>query len=197
MPDAKSKPCGGCGATDDSQRCLGCLHDFGATEPPAAAAPAWDGVPKNPERSGAHEVEVATGERWVVLWFPATLRAWNYYVTPNGGAVPQADAAKWWRYLGPCLTPSEIAAREAAASWRPIETAPKNATNVLLRYPAQGWNKPQVIVAHWAHGGGEDQPAFGPGWFRAVLGNKGEILMFADAPPNPDAWMPLPEVADA
>jgi hypothetical protein len=92
---------------------------------------------------------------------------------------------------------AELATREAAASWRPMETAPKNATNVLLRYPAQGWNKPQVIVAHWAHGGGEDQPAFGPGWFRAVLGNKGEVLMFADAPPKPDAWMPMPDVADA
>lgn len=26
------KPCGGCGATSDRERCIGCLHDFGTTE---------------------------------------------------------------------------------------------------------------------------------------------------------------------
>lgn len=26
---ADQDPCGGCGATDESQRCIGCLHDFG------------------------------------------------------------------------------------------------------------------------------------------------------------------------
>lgn len=25
-------PCGGCGATKDSERCIGCLHDFGTPE---------------------------------------------------------------------------------------------------------------------------------------------------------------------
>ena len=89
-----------------------------------------------------------------------------------------------------------LAAIEAAGcvvvpGWQPMETAPKNASRVLLRYPAKGWNKPQVIVAHWAHGGGDEQPPFGPAWFYAVLGTKGEILMFAEAPPSPDAWMPL------
>jgi hypothetical protein len=29
--DVKTKPCGGCGAKNDSERCIGCLHDFGDT----------------------------------------------------------------------------------------------------------------------------------------------------------------------
>jgi hypothetical protein len=36
-------PCGGCGATEDGKRCIGCLHDFGTPES------AW--VRKHAERS--------------------------------------------------------------------------------------------------------------------------------------------------
>lgn len=28
----KPEPCGGCGATSDRERCIGCLHDFGTPE---------------------------------------------------------------------------------------------------------------------------------------------------------------------
>jgi len=27
-----SKPCGGCGATIERERCIGCMHDFGTAE---------------------------------------------------------------------------------------------------------------------------------------------------------------------
>lgn len=34
-PEPQTVPCGGCGATSSSERCVGCLHDFGD------AASAW------------------------------------------------------------------------------------------------------------------------------------------------------------
>lgn len=42
-----SVPCGGCGATEDSQRCIGCLHDFGTPDSAWVrkyAAPAKDSL---------------------------------------------------------------------------------------------------------------------------------------------------------
>lgn len=71
-------------------------------------------------------------------------------------------------------------------SWRPMETVPKNATEFLVLTEDQYGNK-NVLVCHWAHGGGEDQPAFGPGLFYK-LGSGG----FAEIPFKTLGWAPLP-----
>lgn len=63
--------------------------------------------------------------------------------------------------------------------WQPMQTAPKNATWVWLLF-ADGKEE----RAHWAHGGGEDQPIFGPGWFMKGGGGFWEISG------TPYAWKP-------
>jgi hypothetical protein len=73
------------------------------------------------------------------------------------------------------------------SGWRDISCAPKNATDVLVVWPTErGWPKRHLMVAHWAQGGGEDQPRFGPAWFR--WGGYG----FVELNPAPTHWMPLP-----
>lgn len=32
MTEESAKPCGGCGARSDRERCMGCMHDFGTPE---------------------------------------------------------------------------------------------------------------------------------------------------------------------
>lgn len=59
-----------------------------------------------------------------------------------------------------------IAAGSERLLWQPIETAPKTgmAETILLWVPQlHGTGGP--VLAHWAHGGGEEQPRFGPAWF--------------------------------
>lgn len=72
--------------------------------------------------------------------------------------------------------------------WQPMMDAPKNAREVLLlvKPPSGMWYR---MVAHWAHGGGEDQPPFGPGWF--YRGAEG----FHEIPRGhePMGWIQLPE----
>lgn len=68
--------------------------------------------------------------------------------------------------------------------WRPIATAPKDATEILVWVERCGTMGP--VVAHWAHGGGEDQPPFGPGWFI----NRG--WGFAELEKKPTHWLPIP-----
>lgn len=71
-------------------------------------------------------------------------------------------------------------------NWQPIETAPKDSKTVLLATKDRYGNK-HIVTAHWAHGGGEDQPRFGPAWFYWC----GEG--FAELRRKPTHWMPLPE----
>lgn len=69
----------------------------------------------------------------------------------------------------------------ACDHWLPmrgmVPAVPKDATWVLLRVrmpppvdERPHWRRElerteRLVRAHWAHGGGEDQPPFGPGWF--------------------------------
>lgn len=72
---------------------------------------AWDGRPANPERDGDHWVSDANSDVVTAHW-NAEIQCW--------GAWPYTSAAHMAEnnsYLGPCLTPVEVAAREEAA-WR-------------------------------------------------------------------------------
>lgn len=73
------------------------------------------------------------------------------------------------------------------AVWRPIETAPKTGPckDILLFVPGLHGTE-GVVVGHWAHGGGEEQPLFGPAWF--FWRGHG----FAELFKRPTHWMPLP-----
>lgn len=70
--------------------------------------------------------------------------------------------------------------------WRPIETAPKDGTDVLLFYPLDGlrhdWN-PKIVIGHWRH----FESATDENWVfqsRAVRGYSPTY--------QPTHWMPLP-----
>lgn len=69
--------------------------------------------------------------------------------------------------------------------WQPIETAPRNATDIIAHVPNRAGCK-GVLIVHFAQGGGEDQPRFGPGWFYWTGSG------FQELSPPPTLWMPLP-----
>lgn len=69
--------------------------------------------------------------------------------------------------------------------WQPITDAARAVGECLLYIPK--WRR--VVVGHWAMGGGEDQPRFGPAWFYWFGGRFNEVT------DPPSHWMPLPEAA--
>lgn len=78
--------------------------------------------------------------------------------------------------------------------WRPIATAPKNATELLLLVPrgaSHGWPTTMRMVGHWASDlSGSEQPSF-QGWFRDTG------FGFAEINPPPTHWAPLnPELPE-
>lgn len=86
---------------------------------PNDTAPAWDGRPQMPEVDAFH---------WLLRRNAAWAEAWLWQADADGcgtehsGAWSESDGdgqpetmARWYSYLGPCLTPSEVQAREAAA----------------------------------------------------------------------------------
>lgn len=83
----------------------------------------------------------------------------------------------------------QMSALSATGAWRPIATAPKTgpAETILLYVPQlNGTGGP--VLAHWAYGGGEDQPRFGPAWFYS------SGYGFQELPRGhiPTHWMELP-----
>lgn len=77
-------------------------------------APAWDGRAAEP--GDWHWLGCGDAPPFPWRWLPATaddpVDAWG---NGDGRELTVAGAAKGWRYYGPCLTPSEQSAREAAA----------------------------------------------------------------------------------
>lgn len=70
--------------------------------------------------------------------------------------------------------------------WQSIETAPMNATEVLLK------RDDREFVGHWACDlSGGDQPPF-KGWFEAVIDDNGKRLYFRGIEPPPTHWKPVP-----
>ncbi len=95
--------------------------DMADTNPPMTDPNGWPdarkpGVPTNPERDGWHWVSVTNFENEsadvAALWEGGE---WWMLEAPDG-YVPQHFAELCVRYLGPCLTPAEVAAREQAAA---------------------------------------------------------------------------------
>lgn len=71
-----------------------------------------------------------------------------------------------------------------ADDWDLMGIAPHDATEIRLLF-ADG----SSIVAHWAHGGGEDQPPFGPGWFRQRSDDPRSG--YIEVTETPICWKPL------
>jgi hypothetical protein len=68
--------------------------------------------------------------------------------------------------------------------WRPIETAPKDGTEILV-FGTRANIPHRMFVAHFTEGGGEEQPHYGPAWFY-WNGHR------FDEAPSLTHWMPLP-----
>ena len=90
----------------------------------------WDGRPENPERDGWHWIMTTGGKTHACFWYA------NLWTTPVGdGALSPEDVSNW-RYLGPVLTPAEIAAQVEAAERRGMERAAD-----ILRREADYWTE--------------------------------------------------------
>jgi len=79
--------------------------------------PGTPGVPLNPERDGWHWISLLGGKNaQVIEWFSDAMR-WDEtdWTTDDFGLHT--------RYLGPCLTPAEVAARIAQARRDALEEA--------------------------------------------------------------------------
>lgn len=72
----------------------------------------------------------------------------------------------------------------AMDDWRTMATAPKNATSVRVKMKDGTVHED----AHWAQGGGEDQPPF-IGWFIPVKNEAGETTWFCGID-DPAYWQP-------
>lgn len=82
---------------------------------------AWDGVPENPERDGAHWLWVsqATGALMAFQWHappgPDRVGAWVNISREITKSHPLDAVRMGLTYCAPCLTPAEVEARERAA----------------------------------------------------------------------------------
>lgn len=126
---------------------------------PNDTAPAWDGVPLNPAKDAYH---------WLMRKGGAWAEAWRWDPDADGcgteysGAWAETDGdgqpdqmARWYAYLGPCLTPFEVTAREraaAAASWMAAREACASVAAMAHLVPPDGGSptKDECAVAEAA-----------------------------------------------
>jgi hypothetical protein len=105
----------------------------------------------------------------------------------RGGAHPELTAAVilCGEILGYYPSPAE--AGEKPTEWRPMESAPKNGTEVLLAVRIRAGVAGKMLVGHFMPGGHciEDHPAIEAGWYFW----NGSMF---DKASEPVAWMPLP-----
>lgn len=76
-----------------------------------------------------------------------------------------------------------------AQEWRPMSTAPRNATNIEVSTELG-----RTTIAHWAEGDGSDQPRF-QGWFEAIKKSDGKVSHFVEIE-TPEAWRPVQASGD-
>lgn len=81
----------------------------------------------------------------------------------------------------------EEAEKDARRDWRPLESAPKDGTEVLIQVAFRAGIPGRMLVGHYMQGGHciEDHPPIDQGWY---FWNG---CMF-DKAAKPLAWMPLP-----
>lgn len=77
----------------------------------------WDGRPENPEHNGWHWVADDAQPSGAIAYWHAAARQWSADDAASivWDCFPTDAMQDGGRYLGPCLTPAEIAAREQAA----------------------------------------------------------------------------------
>jgi len=144
----------------------------------------------------------------------ADLRIIARWKTP-GGRTPPRHVKDWYKrinlaadYIESCAQTPSLYARDidgtgslhtcaksdpgaipfytTPRAWQSMDTAPRTAEEILVQYHDRHGNK-HVLVVHFAHGGGDDQPAFGPFWFyRTGFG-------FSELHGKPLGWMPIPK----
>lgn len=96
-----------------------------------APAPAWPdeskpGVPLEPERTGPHWIEDKSLNHVVAVTWCHVMEQYH----DMAQTIEPRGAAKWWRYLGPCHTPAEVAALVAQVRREAIEEAARVAKRV-------------------------------------------------------------------
>lgn len=124
------------------------------------ASDAWDGRPQNPERTGPHELWNLPehGGLGPTFWtWDADVQCWTlgfYMKHPE-------EAARAWRYGGPCHTPAEVAALVAAdettrldlvrrllpAGWVCVPKEPTEAMKQRGNAALSGWIAPAMHSA--------------------------------------------------
>ncbi len=77
------------------------------------------------------------------------------------------------------------AEKKGDEDWRDMASAPRDASEIIVRIPKKSWPGYYRQIAHWAEGGGDDQPPF-RGWFRFMADG------YVELPVKPTGWMPLP-----
>jgi hypothetical protein len=88
------------------------------------------------------------------------------------------------------MIPDDTVLAQECVVWQSMDTSPKEGypvQHVQLLMP----DGSIVPDAHWAYGGGEEQPAFGPAWFRPFLRPDGSVSSYYEVTGKPQAWAPL------
>ena len=81
---------------------------------------------------------------------------------------------------------NRISAHLATGGWMPMDSAPKNSTEILLRIKDKS-EQTGYVVGHWADGGGEEQPPY-RGWFM-----RSAYRGYVEIPAEILDWQPLPK----
>ena len=129
-----------------------------------------------------------------VIWSGEHHAYWRFGDGQGNGYTTEIDDAGQWsrnkaeRLTRHCGPEKQIEIQDAPSprfgKWQPIETAPKDATPILVYIPSQKDRKP-VQEVWWAllYDGG-------PGYWSTPLGPSGRG--YTILPEAPTHWMPLP-----
>ena len=111
----------------------------------------WDGLPLHPERDGYHWIKTLNRDSYMALYYWFTSDDLSHWEIAGEPVYP---SQMWdFEYLGPCLMPDEIQAREAAAfkagqedmrerAAQEVECGCDNAWQVVCHHPSSAarWN---------------------------------------------------------